>query len=72
MAKDIGEKNSDKEKIALYDIFSLKAEYEHHSYFRHMFNTMCCDVTDEKNNNDIDYMYLIFILTAFMSIYKSV
>lgn len=74
MAVDIGEKISDDEKISLYEIYSLKAEFEHHSYFNHMLNTIF-NVNDESEGEsaeEVDYIYLIYILTAFIKTYDTV
>lgn len=68
MAKTIGEDESTDDKIALYDIFSLKAEMEHNSYFNHIFELLEIleEREDEEKNDleDMDYLYLICILTA--------
>lgn len=37
MAVDIGEYKSNDDKISLYDIFSIKAELEHNSYFHQIW-----------------------------------
>lgn len=74
MAIDIDEKESDDEKISLYEIYSLKAEFEHHSYFNHMLNTIF-NVNDENESEsaeEVDYIYLIYILTAFIKTYATV
>ncbi len=72
MSVDIGEKTSNDEKISLYDIYSVKAEYEHHSYFHHMLNIMCHVNAENENAEEMDYLYLIYILTAFINMYDTV
>ena len=72
MALDIGEKKSDDEKVSLYDIYSLKAEFEHHSYFNHMLNVICYINDENESAEEMDYMYLIYILTAFIKMYDTV
>ncbi len=72
MSVDIGEKTSDDEKVSLYDIYSVKAEYEHHSYFHHMLNTICYVNDENESAEEMDYMYLIYILTAFIRTYDTV
>lgn len=73
MAKDINEKVSTDEKIALYDIFSLKAELEHNSYFNSVF-----EVIDqiEKHEDDSHYnfniMLIYYIIGAFKETYYTV
>lgn len=70
MAVDIGEGKSSNEKISLYDIFSLKAELEHNSYFHHILEPADKVEGDinESDEVDDDYLYLSYILTAFESI----
>lgn len=75
MAEDIGELESDDDKISLYDIFSIKAELEHNSYFHHIFDIIG-EIEDDEEDEDkskeadnLDYLILIFILTAFLNIY---
>lgn len=74
MAADIGEKKSSEEKISLYEIYSLKAELEHHSYFHHMLDLTCkIDCENESENTEgLEYVFLIYILTAFIEIYDTV
>lgn len=72
MAVDIGEKTSDDEKISLYEIYSLKAEFEHHSYFNHMLNTIFSVNDESESAEEVDYIYLIYILTAFINTYDTV
>ena len=72
MSVDIGEKTSDDEKVSLYDIYSLKAEFEHHSYFHHMLNTLCYVNDKNESAEEMDYMYLIYILVAFIKTYDTV
>lgn len=72
MSVDIGEKISDDEKISLYDIYSLKAEFEHNSYFHHMLNTLCYVNDENESAEEMDYMYLIYILVAFIKTYYTV
>ena len=76
MATDIGESVSNDEKISLYDIFSLKAELEHNSYFHHIFDLfdfIAEDISVDQlgDTDDLDYIYLIYILTAFMDTYTA-
>lgn len=73
MSMDIGEKESDEEKISLYDIYSIKAEVEHHSYFHHFLNAIC-DSGDNENDNkeEWDYICLSYILTAFIEMYDTI
>lgn len=74
MAADIGEWKSDDDKISLYDIFSIKAELEHNSYFHQIFDIIG-EVEDGENESEeadnLDYLFLTFILTAFLDIYYS-
>lgn len=72
MAKDIGEFECYEKKIPLYEIFCIKAELEHNSYFHHIFELV--DEIEGWSSEEIegDYMYLIFILTSFMDIYDTV
>lgn len=72
MSVDIGEKISDDEKISLYDIYILKAEFEHNSYFHHMLNTLCYVNDENESAEEMDYMYLIYILVAFIKTYYTV
>lgn len=74
MSANIGEKISDDKKISLYDIYSLEAEFEHHSYFHHIMNTIPTDDVDDENENTeaVDYIYLTYILTAFIETYDKV
>ena len=74
MSVDIGEKTSNDEKISLYDIYSIKAEFEHHSYFQHLLNTICYvnDENEGESKDEMDYVYLIYILTAFINTYDTV
>ena len=71
MSSDIGERKSDKHKIALYDIYSVKAELEHHSYFHYMLNVMCDEKDKKDTQKEIDSMYLIYILSAFIKVYNT-
>lgn len=74
MAVDIGEWKSDDDKIALYDIFSIKAELEHNSYFHQIFDIigeMEGNENEREEADSLDYMFLIYILTAFLNIYYS-
>ena len=71
MSVDIGEKVSDDEKVSLYDIYSLKAEFEHHSYFNHMLNTICYENDENESADEMDYMYLVYVLTAFIKTYDT-
>lgn len=73
MAVDIGEyKSSNDDKISLYDIFSIKAELEHNSYFHQIFDIID-KIEDSENESEevdsLDYMFLIYILTAFLDVY---
>lgn len=70
MAEDIGECKSDDDKISLYDIFSVKAELEHNSYFHQIFDIVG-EIEDEEDEetNSLDYMFMIFILSAFLDVY---
>ena len=74
MAVDIGEWKSDDDKISLYDIFSIKAELEHNSYFHQIFDIIG-EMEDGENEREevdsLDYMFLIYILIAFIDIYYS-
>lgn len=72
MAKDVGEKKSDDDKIALYDIFSLKAELEHHSYFHHMLDVICSIENETESKDELDYIFLTYILTAFIKVYATI
>lgn len=72
MAVDIGEYKSNDDKISLYDIFSIKAELEHNSYFHQIFDII--DKIEDSENvseevDSLDYMFLIYILTAFLDVY---
>lgn len=71
MSVDIGEKVSDDEKISLYDIYSVKAEFEHNSYFNHMINIISYVNDENKSAEEMDYLYLIYILTAFIMVYDT-
>lgn len=70
MAKDIGECISDGDKISLYDIFSIKAELEHNSYFHEIFDIVG-EIEDEEDEEteSLDYMFMFFILRAFLDVY---
>lgn len=72
MAVDIGEYKSNDDKISLYDIFSIKAELEHNSYFHQIFDIID-KIEDSENESEevdsLDYMFLIYILTAFLDVY---
>ncbi len=71
MAEDIGECKSDDDKISLYDIFSIKAELEHNSYFHQIFDIVG-EIEDEEADEEtdsLDYMFLFFILSAFLDVY---
>ncbi len=74
MAKDIGELDSDDNKLALYDIFKLKSELEHNSYFNHLFELMdeVNSEETEKENQEKDFNYLICILSAFSEVYDKI
>lgn len=72
MAKAVDEKVSDDDKIALYEIFSLKAELEHHSYFHHMLDVMCNLGDRIESKDDLDYIFLIYILSAFIKVYDTI
>lgn len=74
MAKNIGELKSDDDKISLYDIFSIKAELEHNSYFHHIFDIIGKiedGESEQEETGDLDYMFMIFILTAFGEVYNN-
>lgn len=72
MAVDVGEYKSNDDKISLYDIFSVKAELEHNSYFHQIFDIIE-EIEDSENEgeeaDDLDYMFLSYILTAFLDVY---
>lgn len=73
MAEDINEKVSTDEKIALYDIFSLKAELEHNSYFNSVFEII--DQIEEQENDshhNLDITFICFIIGAFKETYYKV
>ena len=72
MSLDIGEKVSDEHKIALYDIFSIKAEQEHNSYFCHLMDVMCDAKDKEETAKEMDSMLLIHVLSAFIKVYNKV
>lgn len=69
MAKDIREEKSSDEKVALYDIYSIKAELEHNSYFHHIFDLIGEIEDDEKKEDNSDYMFMYYILNAFLDVY---
>ena len=69
MAKDIGEEKSSDDKLSLYDIYSIKAELEHNSYFHHRFDIIGEIEDDEKEEDDLDYMFMLYILNAFLDAY---
>ena len=68
MAHDIGEKTSCGGNTSLYDIYSLKSEMEHHSYFNHSLDvvTMYCSGKSCESKEELDYAYLLNILTKFI------
>jgi len=74
MAMDIGEDESDDDKISLYDIFSIKAELEHNSYFHQIFDIIG-EMEDGENESEevdsSDYMFLTYILNVFSDVYYS-
>lgn len=71
MAKDIEEKESDNDKISLYDIYILESDNMHNSYFKHIFEIID-EIEDVEEQQDIDYIFMIYILTDFINIYDSI
>ena len=57
------------DKLSLYDIYSIKAELEHNSYFHHIFDIIGEIEDDEKEEDDLDYMFMLYILNAFLDAY---
>ena len=65
MACYIDEVKDGQEEISLYKIYSAKSEEVHNSYFNE-FLDMVETVNDEcEEDDDLDYIYLIFILSRF-------
>lgn len=71
MARSIDEYKSNDEKSSLYDIYSLKAEYEHHSYFHYLFELINKNDGDETAD-DLDYVFMIYVLSSFEKTYIDV
>lgn len=71
MAHNIGEKTSSDGNTSLYEIYSLKSEMEHHSYFNHSLDVMTvhCSGENSESKEELDYVYLLNILTKFIKVY---
>lgn len=67
MAIEINEIKDTKHKLSLYRIFSLKSDAVHNAYFRSIMEEVVRleEELEEDNENDIDYMHLIYIIEAF-------
>lgn len=72
MAKAIGEKKAVDGKIPLYEIFSLKAELEHHSYFHYMLDVLYYSGNRSESKDELDYIFLRDILRAFIKVYDTI
>ena len=72
MAKDIGEKKSSTDKMSLYDIYSLKAEFEHNSYFNHWLDVLYSVNSEQVMAEEMDYVYMRYILVAFIEKYDEI
>lgn len=72
MAEAIGERSSTDDKLSLYDIFSIKAELEHNSYFHSIYDVVG-EIEDgkaaQKDVDDMDYLFMSYILAAFIDAY---
>ena len=71
MAKEIDEVKSTEDRIALYEIFGLKAEMEHNSYFQQIINIVGEIENEELQNNSIDSILIDNIIYVFLKYYNS-
>ena len=72
MAIDIGEMKSSKDKMSLYDIYSMKAEFEHNSYFNHWLDVLYSVNNGQEVAEEMDYVYMRYILAVFIQKYDEI